>query len=155
LLIAFQQTPTVLQHHVPVVDKQGKPTVQAQGKALSQIVPLLKSLFHSTVVLLSNLSSPPTTLLVLSQTEKLIPYITGFRKLIKQLITAILDIWARTLNTPDEDEEEEEKQKAEEQDTIKIAAFLWIRKVMLVGDNTLKDLCLKVSHPSSFQFNMN
>lgn len=144
LLIAFQQTPEILHHHVPVVEKGGKIQVPSQNKKLSQIVPLLKSLFHSTLVLLPNLSSPPTTLLVLSQTEKLIPYITGFRKLIKQLIVAILDIWSRTVRTADESEAKE-KAKGEEQDAVKIAAFLWIRKVMVVGDPSLKELCLKVS----------
>jgi hypothetical protein len=142
-LIAFQQTPEILQHHVPVVEKAGKIQVPSQNKKLSQIVPLLKSLFHSTLVLLPNLSSPPTTLLVLSQTEKLIPYITGFRKLIKQLIVAILDIWSRTVRTADEGEAKDQA-KGEEQDAVKIAAFLWIRKVMVVGDPSLKELCLKV-----------
>jgi hypothetical protein len=132
-----------LQHHVPVVETGGKIQVPSQNKKLSQIVPLLKSLFHSTLVLLPNLSSPPTTLLVLSQTEKLIPYITGFRKLIKQLVVAILDIWSRTVRTADEGEEKD-KAKGEEQDAVKIAAFLWIRKVMVVGDPSLKELCLKV-----------
>src|SRR5271156_6410276 len=143
MLLAFQQTPEVLQHHVPVHIKSGKILVPSQNQKLTQIVPLLKSLFHSTLVLLPNLSSPPTTLLVLSQTEKLVPYITGFRKLIKQLITAILDIWSRTVRTGDEDEDESEK-KREEQDDVKMATLLWIRKVMFIGDKSLKEICLKV-----------
>jgi hypothetical protein len=143
-LIAFQQTPDVLQHHVPVVEKGGKIQV-APNKKLAQVAPLLKSLFHSTLVLLPNLSSPPTTLLVLSQTEKLVPYITGFRKLVKQLIGTILDIWGRIVRTGDNDETAEEKTKSEELDAAKIAAFLWIRKVMFVGDPSLKEICLKVS----------
>ena len=144
LLLAFQQTPEVLQHHVPVVEKGGKIQLPSNNQKLSQIVPLLKSLFHSTLILLPNLSSPPTTLLVLSQTEKLIPYITGFRKLIKQLVSSILDIWSRILRTGDE-EDEDDKAKVEEQDSVKIAAFLWARKVLLLGDPALKDLVLKVS----------
>jgi len=142
--MAYQQTPQVLQHHVPVVEKNGKYQVPSQSPKLSQIVPLLKSLFHSTLVLLPNLSSPPTTLLVLSQTEKLVPHITGFRKLIKQLIIAVLDIWSRIVRIAD-DEEDEDKSKSEEQDAVKVAAFLWIRKVMFVGDRSLKEICLKVN----------
>ena len=34
--------------------------------------------------------------------------------------------------------------KSDEQDAVKIAAFLWIRKVMFVGDRSLKEMCLKV-----------
>lgn len=143
LLLAFQETPEVLQHHVPVVEKGGRLQLPSNNQKLTQIAPLLKSLFHSTLVLLPNLSSPPTTLLVLSQTEKLIPYITGFRKLIKQLVSSILDIWSRTVRTGDEDDEAD-KAKLEEQDSVKIAAFLWIRKIILLGDPALKDLCLKV-----------
>ena len=149
LLIAFQQTPEVLQHHVPIItnEKTGKLQVPTQNKKLSQIVPLLKSLFHSTLVLLPNLSSPPTTLLVLSQTEKLIPYITGFRKLVKQLITSVLDIWSRTVRVSDDEDDEDEKSKAEEQDSVKVAAFLWIRKIMVIGDPSLREICLKVGLP--------
>jgi nucleolar complex protein 2 len=143
-MIAFQHTPEVLQHHVPVVEKGGKIQLPSQNTKLSQIVPLLKSLFHSTLVLLPNLSTPPTSLLVLSQTEKLIPYITGFRKLIKQLISSILDIWSRTVRSADDDDDDDDKAKSDEQDAVKIAAFLWIRKVMLVGDSSLKEMCLKV-----------
>ena len=145
-MIAFQQTPEVLQHHVPVVEKGGKYQAPSQNAKVSQIVPLLKSLFHSTLVLLPNLSSPPTTLLVLSQTEKLVPYITGFRKLIKQLIASILDIWGRTVRSTDDDDDDD-KTKSDEQDAVKIAAFLWIRKVMFVGDRSLKELCFKVCSP--------
>jgi hypothetical protein len=145
LLLAFQQTPEVLQHHVPVIEKAGKIQLPSNNPKLSQTVPLLKSLFHSTLVLLPNLTSPPTTLLVLSQTEKLIPYITGFRKLIKQLVSSILDIWGRTVRTGDE-EDEADQARAEEQDSVKIAAFLWIRKVIFLGDPALKDLILKVFH---------
>lgn len=76
------------------------------------------------------------------------PYITGFRKLIKQLITSILDIWSRPVRISDDDEDEE-KTKSEEQDAVKIAAFLWIRKVMFVGDRSLKEICLKVTHATS------
>ena len=138
------QTPDVLHHHVPIVETNGKIQVPSQNKKLSQVGPLLKSLFNSTLVLLPNLSSPQTTLLVLTQTEKLIPYITGFRKLIKQLILSVLDIWSRPVRTPNEDEEED-IQKAEEQDAVKMSAFFWVRRVMFVGDNALKELCLKVT----------
>lgn len=127
-----------------MTEKNGKLQVSSQNKKYSQIVPLLKSLFHSTLVLLPNLSSPPTTLLVLSQTEKLIPYITGFRKLIKQLITSVLDIWSRATGTADDDDDKANKAHSEEQDAVRIAAFLWIRKVMSVGDRSLKEICLKV-----------
>jgi hypothetical protein len=138
------RTPVVLHHHVPIIETNGKMQVPSQSKKLSQVGPLLKSLFNSTLVLLPNLSSPQTMLLVLTQTEKLIPYITGFRKLIKQLVLAVVDIWSRPVRTPDDDEEED-KQKADEQDAVKMSAFFWIRKVMFVGDNTLKEICLKVT----------
>jgi nucleolar complex protein 2 len=148
LLLAYQKTPEVLSHHVPIHTKLGKPHLsnqkdKGQKDKVGAIVPLLKSLFHSTLILLPNLSSPPTTLLVLKQTEKLVAYITSFRKMIKQLIVAILDIWARSVRTGDDDEEEDLK-RVEESDAVKIAAFLWVRQVMLVGDSALKEMVLKV-----------
>jgi nucleolar complex protein 2 len=145
LLIAYKKTPEILQHHVPVLEKNGKLSVPSQNKTLSQVLPLIKSLFRSTLVLLPNLTSSPTTLLVLSQTEKLVPYITGFRKLMRQLIISILDIWSRSVRTANEDDAKADNIKSEEEDAVKISAFLWIRKVMIVGDLSLKQLCLKVS----------
>lgn len=54
------------------------------------------------------------------------------------------------MRTSDEDDDQEEKDKAEEQDSVKVAAFLWIRKVMSIGDPSLRELCLKVLHPLPF-----
>ena len=42
------------------------------------------------------------------------------------------------------DDDDDGKTKSDEQDAVKIAAFLWIRKVMFVSDRSLKELCLKV-----------
>lgn len=61
----------------------------------------------------------------------------------KQLIPSILDLWSRPERTPDDDLPDENSM-SEEQDAVKVAAFLWIRKVMVVGDSSLKGLCLKV-----------
>jgi hypothetical protein len=71
----------------------------------------------------------------------------------KQLIVAILDVWSKKVRTADDDEDDHQKMDSDEQDGVKIAAFLWIRKIMCVGDRSLKEICLKVplclSMPSS------
>lgn len=141
LQIAFQNTPEVVQYHLPLVKKDGKLQASPQEAKLAQIIPILKSFFRSTLLLLRNPPSPNTTLIILSQTEKLIPYITGFRKLMKQLISSILDIWSQTDDFgPDG---ETSKPNSEMQKHIKMAAFLWVKRVMLVGDRSLKQICLK------------
>ena len=56
------------------------------------------------------------------------------------------------MRTSDDGDDDEEKDKAEEQDSVKVAAFLWIRKVMSLGDPSLRELCLKVSSPASPPF---
>ena len=137
--LAYKQTPNVIMHHVHLTEKNGRIQAPAQDKNLTEIIPLLRSLFHTTFVLLPTLSSA-STLLVLSQTEKLIPYVTGFRKLIKQLIASVLDIWSRLVRTGD-------GKNAERQDTedVKKAASMWIKKIMFAGDRALKDICLTVT----------
>ena len=142
LQIAFQRTPEVVQYHLPLVNKDGKLQVSSQEVKLAQIVPLLKSFFRSTLLLLRNPASPKTTLIILSQTEKLIPYITGFRKLMKQLIAFILEIWSQTNDS--EPDNETCKPNSEMQTHINMVAFLWVKRVMLVGDRSLKQICLKV-----------
>jgi len=138
--LAYNQTPNIIMHHVPLTEKNGRIQAPAQDKNLTETIPLLRSLFHTTLVLLPTLSSASTTLLVLSQTEKLVPYITGFRKLIKQLIASVLDIWSRRVRPAD-------GKNAEPEDTeeVKKAALMWIKKVTFVGDRSLKDICLTVT----------
>jgi len=122
------------------MEKNGKIQPPAQDKNLIETVPLLRSLFHTTLVLLPTLSSPQTILLVFSQTSKLIPYITGFRKLIKQIVASVLNIWSRRVRPADG-----EISEIEDTEEIKTAALTWIKKVMLVGDRSLKDICLTVN----------
>jgi nucleolar complex protein 2 len=143
-LIAYKQTPEILQHYAPIVEKKGRLTVAAQSQQMPQILPLLKTLFSSTITLLPSLSSSPATLLVLSQTEKLLPYIVSFRKHMRHLIHAVLDLWSKPSRQTKEDENGGSKPKSEEDDSFKMAAFLWIRKVMIIGDLSLQENCLKV-----------
>jgi hypothetical protein len=127
-------------HYVPLTEKNGRIQAPAQDKNLTETIPLLRSLFHTTFVLLPTLSPASTTLLILSQTEKLVPYITGFRKLIKQLIVSVLDIWSRRVR-----HEDGKKVESEDTEEVKTAALMWIKKVMFVGDLSLKDICLTVT----------
>ena len=48
------------------------------------------------------------------------------------------------MGVSDDDDDDNDKIKSEEQDAVKIAAFLWIRKVIFVGDHSLKEMCVKV-----------
>jgi hypothetical protein len=138
--LVYKHTPDIIIHHVPLTENKGRIQAPAQDKNLTETIPLLRSLFHTTLVLLPTLSSASTTLLVLLQTEKLVPYITGFRKLIKQLIASVLDIWSRRVRPTD-------GKNAETEDTeeVKTAALMWIKKVTFVGDRSLKDICLTVT----------
>ena len=140
--LAYKATPDTIRHHVPLVEKNGRIQAPTQDKNLTEIIPLLRSLFHTTLILLPTLPSA-STLLILSQTEKLIPYITGFRKLIKQLIASVLDIWSRRVRPGDGED-------AGIEDTVEVkkAALMWVKKVMFIGDHSLKKICLTVSAAS-------
>lgn len=141
LELAYKQAPSVIQHHFPLTENNCRIQPPVQDTNLVETFPLLRSLFHTTLVLLPSLSSTPTILLILSQTEKLILYITGFRKLIKQLMASVLNIWSRRVRPA-----AGKIAKIDNTEEVKMTACSWIKKVTLVGDRSLKDICLTVKY---------
>lgn len=77
--------------------------------------------------LLPLLTDAPTQKLLLNSTLELVPYFLGFRKFLKTFLKTIVEIWST--NSTDE--------------ATKITAFLVVRKAAVVGDEGIKETCLK------------
>ncbi|MCJ1233439.1 Nucleolar Complex 2 protein [Varicellaria rhodocarpa] len=131
LLIALQNVPHVLAHHLPVKElSTGKVRVATDSKKYRTLTPLLKSHAASVNHLLENLSDAPTIKLTLSAILPLLPYFLSFKKALKTLLKAVVNIWS----DPSSDE------------AARITAFLFIRRLAVISDPSLREAVLKTTY---------
>ncbi|KAJ3557486.1 hypothetical protein NM688_g1452 [Phlebia brevispora] len=123
---SLKYTPIVLAHHCPhknLTDGRFKgPTQTHKWKTLQKLV---LSHFHNIMHLTTQLTDRDMLVLALTETAKLIPYITSSRKAVKVYLKTCLDLWSSG------------------EDDVRIAAFLSVRKVASSSDESLMDLALK------------
>ncbi|KAE8443271.1 hypothetical protein EG329_002059 [Mollisiaceae sp. DMI_Dod_QoI] len=128
LLTTLKNVPEVLSHHLPVKESaSGKIRVSTDSKKFKTLSPLLKS--HSTAVLhlLTSLSDAPTIKITLSSITPLLPYLLSFKKILKNLVKSIVDIWSDPSST----------------EATRITAFLVVRRLAVISDPGLREAVLK------------
>ena len=131
LTLALTQIPEVFQHHLPVQEsKNGKVHVATESKKFKTLAPLLRSQVGSVVHLLHHLSDAATLRLTLSSTLPLLPYLLSFKKLLRTLSKAVTNIWASPSNA----------------ETVRIAAFLILRRLTLISDPGIRENVLKSAY---------
>ena len=140
VLTALKYTPVVLAHHMPFKTlANGKIKVQQPKKPNQSLNRLILSHFSTLLHLIKSLPSHPSSadeaggLLANAVTEsaKLLPWVLGARKHLRAYLKVLLELWSSA------------------SDSVRIAAFLVVRKTFVAGDDALKDLCLRVSRQSS------
>ncbi|KAM5532673.1 hypothetical protein V8D89_013642 [Ganoderma adspersum] len=123
---AFRYTPVVLEHHCPSRPlPNGKfkaPTQTTKWKTLQKLV---LSYFHNVLHLMSQISDTDILRLALSETAKLLPYVTSSRKTVKLYLKTCLDYWATA------------------EDSVRISAFLSVRRLAAATDESILDTVLK------------
>ncbi|MCJ1341076.1 Nucleolar Complex 2 protein [Bachmanniomyces sp. S44760] len=131
LVVALSQVPEVLQHHLPVKETAGgKVRVATDSKKFRTLTPLLKSHTTSIQHLLENLSDASTFKLTLSSILPLLPYLLSFKKALKNLVKATIDIWSDTSNG----------------EATRINAFMLIRRLAIISDASLREAILKATY---------
>ncbi|KAK4963113.1 Nucleolar Complex 2 protein [Elasticomyces elasticus] len=131
LTTALTHIPAVFEHHLPVVEtKSGKAHVPTESKKFKTLAPLLRSQISSIIHLLDNLSDPATLRLTLSSTLPLLPYLLSFKKLVRDTARAAAAVWS----TPSSPE------------TTRIAAFLLLRRLIVIGDPGIRENVLKATY---------
>jgi nucleolar complex protein 2 len=131
LLIALKHVPEVLGHHLPVKETAaGKVRVSTDSKKFKTLTPLLKSHTSSVHHLLTSLSDAATLKLTLSAVIPLLPYLLSFKKILKNLVKTIVDIWSDSSST----------------EATRITAFLVIRRLAVIGDPGLREAVLKTTY---------
>ncbi|KAI9656542.1 MAG: Nucleolar Complex 2 protein [Bathelium mastoideum] len=128
---ALRDIPEVIQHHVPLKEgKGGKVRLDMQSQSFRSLTPLLKSHAISINRLLETLSDEGTIRQTLSSILSLVPYLLSFRKLLRNLVKTVADIWSTASN----------------KEASRIAAFLVMRKLAVIGDAGIKETVFKVTY---------
>ncbi|KAF8841034.1 Noc2-domain-containing protein [Paxillus ammoniavirescens] len=126
---AFKFTPVVLAHHIPYKTlpngKYKPPTQTAKQKALQK---LILSYFNNIVHLIPQLTDEELLQLAFAESAKIIPYIITSRKAAKAYLKKCLEVWSSG------------------KDSVRIAAFLSIRKLASSADDAIRDLALKSTY---------
>ncbi|TFY62316.1 hypothetical protein EVJ58_g3941 [Rhodofomes roseus] len=123
VVTTLKYTPIVLDHHCPcktlVNGKMKGPTQTPKWKTLQK---LILSYFYNAVHLVSQLSDTEMLRMAVTESSKLLPYVMSSRKAVKVYLKSSLDLWSSA------------------DDSVRIAAFLAIRKLASAADASITDL---------------
>ncbi|KAF4556095.1 Nucleolar complex protein 2-like protein [Elsinoe fawcettii] len=128
LVLALKRLPEVLQHHLPVKEStSGKIRLSTESKKFSTLSPLIKSYLSSLIYLLGYLTDALTLRMTLASIETLLPYTLSFKKLVRDLAKNVVGIWSTSSFA----------------DSSRLAAFLVLRKLIVIGDPSIRESVLK------------
>ncbi|CZS98964.1 probable nucleolar complex protein 2 [Rhynchosporium agropyri] len=128
LVTALKYVPEVLNHHIPVKETAaGKVRVSTDNKKFKTLTALLKSYTSSIHHLLTALSDAPTLKLTLASVTPLLPYLLSFKKVLKNIVKTVVNIWSDTSSD----------------EATRITAFLVLRRLAVIGDPGLREAVLK------------
>lgn len=131
LVTALEHVPKVLSHHLPAKETpSGKVRIATDSKKYRTLTPLLKTFSASIHHLMETLSDSSTIKLTLSSLLPLLPYLLSFKKILKTLIKAIIEIWSDSSS----------------EEATRITAFLLIRRLTVLSDPSLREAVLKTTY---------
>ncbi|KAJ3486413.1 hypothetical protein NLI96_g4256 [Meripilus lineatus] len=123
---ALKFSPVVLEYHCPFkTSADGKFKAPTQTQKFKALQKLIFSFFHNIIHLLSQLTDAETQKLALEESAKLLPYITSNRKSVKLYIKGL---WSSA------------------DDSVRISAFLSIRKMASSSDESILNMVLKSTY---------
>ncbi|KAI6046626.1 Noc2-domain-containing protein [Pisolithus marmoratus] len=122
-------TPIVLEHHLPyktLSNGKFKPPIQSPKQRTIQ--KLVLSYFNNIIHLIPQLTDNEMIQLSLTESAKILPYTITSRKSVKAYLKRCLELWSTA------------------EDSVRIAAFLAIRKLASSHDDTILDIVLKSTY---------
>ncbi|EHK19136.1 uncharacterized protein TRIVIDRAFT_209970 [Trichoderma virens Gv29-8] len=136
LLLALKEVPVVMNHHLPTKESAaGKVYVQTEGKKFKALSVLLKSYISSIMHLLSTLSDDGTITVTLLAIVEILPYLLSFKKLIKALAKAMVNLWSQAAGSH----------------SSRVTAFRVIRRLVIIGDKGIRETVLKAVYQGLVQ----
>jgi nucleolar complex protein 2 len=95
MLVVLQDLPLAVQKITPFkVSSNGIRNISGNKKKIGQVSTIIKVHTPSLITLLDDASNTETCALVLQSVQELLPYLISFRKLLKAIVNAIVNIWS-------------------------------------------------------------
>ncbi|CAI4036500.1 hypothetical protein SMKI_15G3470 [Saccharomyces mikatae IFO 1815] len=95
MFMVLKDVPQVIQKLVPYKIVKGSRTLP-NGGSVSRMSSIVKSHAGSLLVLLNDITNTETAALVLHSVNELMPYLLSYRRILKELIKLIVDVWSTT-----------------------------------------------------------
>ncbi|KAH3672836.1 hypothetical protein WICMUC_004058 [Wickerhamomyces mucosus] len=96
ILLGLKKIPIAIQSIAPYKIVKGSRTVNTKNLKVKQLNSILKSHAGSLLTLLDDINNIETASLVLLSVQELFPFYLSFRRILKHLILAIVNIWSTT-----------------------------------------------------------
>lgn len=98
MFLALKDVPEAIQKLIPykISPHTGVRTIPQKNQHLKHVSSILKSQAGSYITLLKDITNTETAALVLKSLQEVLPYYLSHRRLLKQIFTAIVDVWATT-----------------------------------------------------------
>ncbi|PFH45739.1 hypothetical protein AMATHDRAFT_71159 [Amanita thiersii Skay4041] len=131
---SLRYTPIVLEHHVPYKKlPNGKFRPPTQTTKFKTLQKLILSYFLNIIHMVSQMTDNELLCLALSESSKLIPYITSGRKAVKLYLKSCLELWSSA------------------EDDVRLAAFVAIRKLASSSEESILDHVLRGTYLTLFR----
>lgn len=95
LFIALRDLPRAIQAMIPYHTKHGSRTLPT-GTNVSKMSSIMKSHASSLVLCLNDIFNTETAALVLQSVNQLLPYLISYRRILKEIVKAVVEIWSTT-----------------------------------------------------------
>ncbi|KAF2753177.1 Noc2-domain-containing protein [Pseudovirgaria hyperparasitica] len=131
IMTALKNIPTLLQHQVPYKERSdGRIQLSTESKKFKTVSPIIKTFVNSIQQLLEDLSDDATLRVTLTAVQNVAPYTLTHKKLVKDLVKSIVEIWSDASNS----------------EAARIAAFLVLRKYTVIGDTGIRESVLRATY---------
>ncbi|CCF59235.1 hypothetical protein KAFR_0G02010 [Kazachstania africana CBS 2517] len=95
MLVSLKDLPQAVQKIAPYKNTKGSRTLPSNNN-VSKLSAIIKSHAASLLVLLNDITNTETGALVLHSVDQLLPYIISYRRILKEIVKAIVNVWATT-----------------------------------------------------------
>jgi nucleolar complex protein 2 len=95
IILGLKQVPIAISKIAPYKVIKGSRTVPDSPK-VKQINTILKSHAGALLTLLNDITNTDTAILVLSSVQELLPFFLSFRRVLKELVIAVVNVWSST-----------------------------------------------------------
>lgn len=97
MILALKSVPKAIQKLIKYkVGPSGVRVIPQKNQYVSQISTILKSHASSLITLLKDITNPETAALVLTSIQEIFPYYLSHRRLVKEILSSVTNVWATT-----------------------------------------------------------